>query len=270
MIGIASSERAKRSFVSNELLQQPPKNMRPSKLNVVAVLAGLSLCAARLPAENLPQIRPALIGSGPGSLVNSIDTQALFQKGQRDAWVMFECAVAGDGIAFGSDFFTASPNSDLLKNEVRRRLRQTRFIPAVYNHKRTYAWFAGTVVFIVANGKPHLRIYANQDLDEIKRGTDFVAPQLIDVPNHYLSNLPHFPSKATHDEAAGVVKLRHSVDAHGKTTDLQVISEPPGYQLGDYLKKVLPLLDYSPGYRNGKPTATTYTLTWWFGRTVGW
>ena len=35
-------------------------------------------------------------------------------------------------------------------------------------------------------------------------------------------------------------------------------------------KKVLPLLDFSPGYRNGKATDTTYTLTWWFGQTVGW
>jgi hypothetical protein len=243
--------------------------MRPSRFVIVA-LAVFSGFASDLSAENLPESRPALIGSGPGSLVNSIDTEALFRKGQRDAWVMFECAVAGDGIAFGSDFFTASPNSDLLKNEVRRRLRQTRFIPAVYNHKRTSAWFAGTVVFVVANGQPHLLIYANQDLDEIKRGADFVAPQWIYVPNHDPSNWPHYPSVATHDEAAGVVKLRHSVDANGKTMNVQVISEPQGYQLGDYLKKVLPLLDFSPGYRNGRATATTYTLTWWFGRPVGW
>ena len=243
--------------------------MRPSGFVIAAALAVFSALPVNLPAEDLPERRPALIGSGPSSLVNSIDAQALFQKGQRDAWVMFECGVAGDGIVFGSDFFTASPDSGLLKDEVRRRLRQTTFIPAVYNHKRTSAWFAGTVVFVVANARPHLRVYANQDFDEIKRGADFVAPQWIYVPNHNVSNWPHFPSVARHDEAAGVVKLRHSVDANGKTTDLQVISEPPGYQLGDYLKKVLPLLDYSPGYRNGKPIATTYTLTWWFGRVIG-
>ena len=244
--------------------------MSSTRLSYFIVAAIASCAVAKVSAESLPQMRPALIGSGPGSLVNLIDTQTLFQKGQRDAWVMFECAVAGDGIAFGSDFYTASPDSSLLKNEVRRRLRQTRFIPAVYNNKRTSAWFAGTVVFVVANGQPHLRIYANQDLDEVKRGADFVAPQWIEVPNHYLSNLPHFPSVATHDEAAGVVKLRHSVDANGKTMNVQVISEPPGYQLGDYLKKVVPLLDFLPGYRNGKATASTYTLTWWFGRPVGW
>src|SRR2546421_11764721 len=144
--------------------------MRPSKFIVFAALAGLSLCLARPSAESLPQMRPALIGSGPGSLVNLIDAQALFQKGQRDAWVMFDCFVAADGVAFGSDFFTASSNSSLLQNEVRKRVRQTRFIPAVYNHKRTSAGFAGTVVLAVANGKPHLRIYANQDLAVIKSG----------------------------------------------------------------------------------------------------
>jgi hypothetical protein len=184
---------------------------------------------------------------------------------------MFECAVAGDGIAFGSNFFTASPDSRLLKNEVRRRLqRQARFIPAVYKHKRTWSWFAGTVVFVVQNGRPHLRIYAHQDLDEIKRGTDFVAPQIIDVPTNYYHNFPKEPTASVHDYAAGVVKVRHSVDANGKTTNVEVISEPPGYQMGDYLKKALPRIDFTPGYRNGRPTATSYTLTWWFGRTVGW
>lgn len=244
--------------------------MRPPNLLIASAAALFMAFTADLSTENLPQIRPALIGSGPGSLVNLIDAQKLFEQGQRDAWVMFECAVLGDGVVRGSDFFTASPDSGLLKNEVRRRLRQTRFIPAVYNHKRTWSWFAGTVVFVVVNGQPRLRIYAHQDLDEIKRGTDFVAPQIIDVPTNYYHNFPKEPTAAVRDYAAGVVKVRHSVDANGKTTNVEVISEPPGYQMGDYLKKALPRFDFSPGYRNGRPTATTYTLTWWFGRTVGW
>ena len=242
--------------------------MRPFR-KIFPPIAGFLLFAANMRAENLPAIRPALIGSGPGSLVNLIDTEGLFRKGQGDAWVQFECAVAGDGVAGGSDFFTASPDSSLLQEEIRKRLRQTRFIPAVYNHKRRWAWFNGTVLFVVKDGRPHLRIYANQDLDEIRRGTDFVAPQMIDVPDNYYMNFPKYPTEAKHGEAAGVVKLRHSVDANGKTTNVQVITEPSGYQLGDYLKKAIPRLDFCPGYRNGRPTATTYTLTWWFGRPIG-
>lgn len=205
-----------------------------------AICFGLALTFSfpGLRAETLPDRRPALVGSGPKSLVNLIDAEALYRKGQRDAWVMFECSVAPDGISFGSDFFTASPSANLLKDEVRRRLRQAKFIPAVYDHKRTYAFFDGTAVFVVANGKPHLRVYAHQELDEIRHGTDFVAPQLIGVPNHDVSNFPDFPSGFVHMEEAAIVKLRHSVDANGKTTDVQVISEvPAGHRLGEWLKK---------------------------------
>jgi hypothetical protein len=243
--------------------------MTSSRIATALILALLGATAPKVPAESLPQIRPALVGAGPGSLVNLLDAQALFQKGQRDAWVMFDCFVSADGVAFPSDFFTASANSNLLQNEVRKRVRQTRFVPAVYNHKRTSAWFAGTVVFAVANGTPHLRMYANQDLDIIKSGADFVAPQIIDVPTHYYLNFPKTPTGTVRDDAAGVVKVRHSVDANGKTTNVEVISEPVGSQAGEYLKKALPLVDLTPGYRNGRPAATTYTFTWWYGRVVG-
>src|SRR5438552_15500122 len=80
------------------------KNMRPSKLIVAAVLAGLIAPSTNLRAENLPESRPALIGSGPNSLVNLINTDELFRKGQRDAWVMFECIILDDGIADSYDF----------------------------------------------------------------------------------------------------------------------------------------------------------------------
>ncbi|MDQ6860064.1 MAG: energy transducer TonB [Verrucomicrobiota bacterium] len=247
-----------------------PSRTAPLVAALWAVLLGL-LPATRAFAETLPDRRPAMVGSGPGSLTDLIDANGLFQRGQRDAWVMFQCAVTGGGIVFGSDFFTASPGADLLKNEIRRRLRQARFIPAVYNHKEVNAFFAGTVFFVVANGKPHLRIYAHQELDEIKRGADFVAPQYIVVPNHGVSDFPEFPAGFKHEEVPAMVKLRHSVDANGKTTDVQVISErPAGYHLGEWLKKALPLVDFLPGYRNGRPAATSYTRTWVYGQTIGW
>src|SRR5438874_9989124 len=104
-------------------------------------------------------------------------------------------------------------------------------------------------VLVMVIGKPQLHLHANQELDEIKRGADFVAPQLIDVPTHYYLNFPKTPTGTVRDDAAGVVKVRHSVDANGKTTNVEVISEPPGSQAGEYLKKALPLVDLTPGYR---------------------
>jgi TonB family protein len=185
---------------------------------------------------------------------------------------MFEAAILPDGIVRPSEFSIFSPDSQLLRDEVRRRLRQSRFMPAVYDGRRTSAWFAGTVVYVVANGRPHLRVYANQELDEIKRGTDFLAPQLISIPRkEFIPGFPDYPSKAWHGNTGAVVKLRHSVDANGKTTDVQVISEgQPDHKFGETAVKMVRLLDFLPGYRNGRPAATTYTLNWWFGRPMRW
>src|ERR1051325_2358735 len=131
---------------------------RLALLFIVVGLAFPLLSPSGLQAETLPERQPAMAGSGPSSLVNAIDVETLFRKGQRDAWVMFECGVRDDGLIVATDFFTSSPDSGLLKNEVRRRLRQVRFIPAIYNHKRVPVWFAGTAVFVVAEGGPHLRL----------------------------------------------------------------------------------------------------------------
>src|SRR5438874_2011386 len=64
-------------------------------------------------------------------------------------------------------------------------------------------------------------------------------------PTNYYLNFPKTPTAAVRDDAAGVVKVRHSVDANGKTTNVEVISEPVGSQTGEYLKKALPRLDFT-------------------------
>lgn len=232
------------------------------------ILFFLLLCSDHLRAEKLPQQRPALIGFGPRSLVNLIDTERLYRKGQRDAWVMFNCSVSPDGAVFPSEFFTFSPESNLLKEEVLRKLRLSKFIPAVYNHRRTYAYVGGTVIFVVVNGQPRLRVYAHRELDEIKKGSDFIAPQFVDIPGKpYPADWPRYPSGPLYRGVGGSVTLRHSVDATGKTTGVQVMSESqPGYRFAEYAEKALPLYDFLPAYRNGQPTAATYTLYFRFGR----
>ncbi len=48
-------------------------------------------------ASGLPMFRPVLIGQGPSTLINRIDEQDLVRKGQKDALVMFLCAIKKDG-----------------------------------------------------------------------------------------------------------------------------------------------------------------------------
>jgi TonB family protein len=248
------------------------RKYRPAGLVCVTffILALCLVLSNQVGAATLPDRRPALVGNGTNSLVNLIDAEGLFRKGQRDAWVMFEASIYGDGVVDPSEFSLFSPDSQLLRDEVRKRLRQSRFIPAVYKGRRTYAWFAGTGVYVVANGRPHIRVYAHQELEEIQRGADFIAPQLISPTGRgFIPNFPNYPSKAYHGNTGALVRLRHSVDANGKTTDVQVISETPtGHKFGETAKKMVRLLDFLPGYRNGQPAATSYILNWWFGRAM--
>src|SRR6266513_3497152 len=48
------------------------------------------------PAD-VSRYRPALLGTGPNSLVNRINTQELIKKGQKNASIMFCCSVKNTG-----------------------------------------------------------------------------------------------------------------------------------------------------------------------------
>lgn len=228
---------------------------------VAAALAALTPPEANLSAQNLPEMRPAVIGAGPRSVVNLINTEELFRKGQRDAWVMLNCAILEDGLVSRYDLPTAlrkSKEADALKKEVATALTNTRFIPAVYDHRPTMARFRGTVIFSVVNGKPHLRMFANQEIDELKRGSDFIAPQLVWKQGSSFG--PYSPGHAAYLGIQGRVKVRHSVDARGKTTGVQVLSEShAGEGLGQAAREGIRDSTYLPAYRNGKPTASTLT-----------
>ena len=92
------------------------------------------------PAE-LPRYRPALLGTGPNSLINRIDTQDLINKGQKDGSVMFCCSVKNTGEIVSAWTYRGTPESNLLEEELFRRLGQSVFIPAMYNGEVVYVLF---------------------------------------------------------------------------------------------------------------------------------
>lgn len=224
----------------------------------ISVIGHLSLPSAA--AENLPYIRPAFVGSGPKALINLIDTQKLIKKGQGNAALMFTCNVEPDGRVSdrSSRLYRLTEGAETLKQEVKDQLYRCRFVPAVHNHKKTWAWFYGTVTFVVVNGKPRLRIFANQDPTELEKESDFVAPQSIYVIGHHYDHV-YFPERAfaTEDDP-GVVELSLTVDASGKLTDIKLIKEvSTGEKFGEAAVKHMKTLRLTPAYRNGQITVST-------------
>jgi hypothetical protein len=226
---------------------------------LVASLLGLLSIVdlAKLQAAE-PRFRPALIGNGPKALVNVINTKRLVDKGQRDGLLMFTCYVSGSGTVGNYAIYRETPGSKLLKEELGYAFRDCRFIPAIYNGERTDVLFAGTVVFSVNDGKPHLRIYANQNHDDIQRGNDFIAPQVIaSTPDWQIDRSELEKARVYHQ--SGAVELSVTVDTNGNLKDLKVISEePPGFGFGDASRKAYAKAKYIPGFRNGYPVDCTF------------
>src|SRR6266511_718686 len=129
------------------------------------------------PTPALPEFRPALLGTGPDSLVNKIDTADLIKKGQKDAAVMFSCLVAPTGDVVRSAAYRGTRGSELLEQEVLRRLVNAKFIPALHNHQPVIAVFYGTATFAVVNGKPRLHSCANRQREEGKKESNLIHRQ---------------------------------------------------------------------------------------------
>jgi TonB family protein len=212
------------------------------------------------PGPKLPEVRPALIGTAPNSLTNTIDTAELIKKGQKEAAVMFSCLVAPTGQVVTSGAYRGTRGSELLEQELLKRLATARFIPAIHNHQPVLAVFYGTVKFAVVNGKPRLRIFANQQLNEVDKETDFIDPQPYVGQDSKFTGL-HYPETGSTVAVTGVVDLALSVDAKGNLTDLQVLSEqPPLLGFGDAALSDFSGAKFIPAFRNGQPVESTVKI----------
>jgi len=212
------------------------------------------------PGPKLPEVRPALIGTAPNSLINTIDTADLIKKGQKEAAVMFSCLVAPTGQVVRSGAYRGTRGSELLEQELLKRLPTARFIPAVHNHQPVIAVFYGTVKFAVANGKPRLRIFANQQLEEVDKETDFIDPQPYVGQDSKFTGL-HYPETGSMVAVTGVVELALKVDAKGNLTNLQVLSEePPLLGFGGAALSDFSGAKFVPAFRNGQPVESSVKI----------
>jgi hypothetical protein len=197
-------------------------------------------------AQGLPQFRPALLGHHKKSLINTIDTQGLLKRGQGDGFVMFGCAVSRYGYGYWSRTYRCSANTELLQKEVLGRIDEATFEPAVYKGGRVGVYLTGSVVFAVRDGKPHLRIFLHQEDDELKKGTDFIAPQWAwGAPGNTKFDGIYYPPSAP--GRAGVASLKLSVNETGQVQAASVAYEhPPGVGFG---KQALAIRDaaFIPG-----------------------
>jgi hypothetical protein len=214
--------------------------------------------------ENLPDIRPALVGSGSNALVNLIDGQALMRNRVTHGAVFFRCFITPSGEARRCLAFGATPGSDPLRLFVQASLYRARFIPAVYNQRNTYAFFHGTVTFSVLNGKPHLRVYANQEKSELAEGKDFISPQPIIIPGHHYDETKYPESSWWSEERPVTVEIEMTVDVTGHLKDVHAVESVSGERFAEYAVYNIRTHTFLPAFRNGRPVHSRTHFTYVF------
>jgi len=144
---------------------------------------------------------------------------------------------------------------------------RSHFIPAIYNGERTEVVVIGTVVLIMADGKPHLRIYMNVNHDDVAKGNDFIAPQLVEnSPDWRAIHYNIAAYKAVVNAKNVWVVFSVTADANGNQKDLKVSTEaPPGFGVGAAAKDVFSKsrCRWVPGFRNGRPVDCAFDFTTW-------
>jgi Gram-negative bacterial TonB protein C-terminal len=173
---------------------------------------------------------------------------------------MFCCSVTKTGEIANTWTYRGTPESTLLEQELVRRLDQAAFVPAIYNRELVHVLFYGTVTFSIVNGKPRLRIFANQEAVELKKESDFVGPQPFVGRDSKFEGL-HFPDDVVGAPVSGLVELAVKVDADGNMKELRVVSEEPpllGFRRAP--AEDFRVARFIPAFRDGKPTECSITL----------
>jgi hypothetical protein len=236
---------------------------------VIALLLAIDFTSSQTPKTGSPspsatpappEFRPALIGTAPNSLINTIDTADLIKKGQKEAAVMFSCLVAPTGDVVRSGAYRGTRGSELLEQELLKRLANAKFIPAIHNHQPVIAIFYGTVRFAVVRGKPRLRIFANQQLNELDKESDFIDPQPYVGQDSKFAGI-HYPETGTAVQMTGLVELALDVDARGNLKSIHVVSEePPLLGFGEAAMTDFDGAKFIPAFRNGQPVESNVKI----------
>lgn len=211
------------------------------------------------PAGQLPKYRPVLLSIGPKSLINAIDRYGIGERSQEDQAVMFDCIVNRNGKVISSASYRGTPGSDFLEQEILKHLETSVFIPALCDSKPVDAIYFGTATFSVVNGRPRLRIFSNQENNEVKAENDFIGPQPYFGGNSKFLGL-HYP-KSADGVVNGLVELAMRVDENGNVKEMSVAYEYPSNSgFGDAAILDFTGAKFIPAFRDGRPVECAIRL----------
>ena len=167
---------------------------------------------------------------------------------------MFCARVAKDGRLVDPQTYQGTPESAVLEQELRKLLLETKVAPAIYEHQPVEVYFYGTVVFTVADDKPHVRIFLNQDPAELKKSSDFIGPQPVFGADSKFAGLS-YPQSGQTVPVSGIVSLTLRVNATGEPQEIRLLAEePPLLNFGQTALADFQGAKFIPAFRDGDAT----------------
>lgn len=236
--------------------------MRSLALSLTVVLfaricLGQSIDVKSARSEEVPMYRPALIGSAPDALINLIDENGLAANGQKDAAVMFSCKVDRTGAVQWASYYGATPDSGPLLEEVTFKMSGAKFVPAIYNRVPVDVVFFGTVSFAVVDGKPRLRIFSNQEKEELQKESDFISPQPFFGKDSKFEGWHYPPQGDAPIAVKATVDLELEINDQGILSVITVVGEePPLLGFAKLAAEDTAKARFIPAFRGGKPVAS--------------
>ena len=199
------------------------------------------------------------MGPGANSLINLLDGKAIGEQSADGQEVMFYCIVNKNGKVISSATYRASPGSDPLEKELNKRLNNAIFVPAIHDYKAVDAVYYGTARFSVFNGRPRVRIFSNQQFEEVAAESDFISPQPYFGGDSKFLGL-HYPKKAN-GKVNGMAELSLHVDQEGNLKEMNVAYENPAESgFGDAAIIDFTGAKFIPAFRDGEPVECTIKL----------
>lgn len=205
---------------------------------------------------------PATIGQGPDSVAMQLHYPAKERAAQGQGAVKFYCEVSAQGKA--SHISTLCEKGQArFGTAVDVALRHGRFNPAAVEGKPTAVMLGGTVLFLMANGKPTIAVsLATAESEKVAAMSNYVQPQMIETDALFRRKIYGLRDKYTlrHGAHAGAVVIVH-VDAQGKPLSKKIKTESPvDGGRGRLLMDVAGEEKFIPAQNNGQPVAGDFEL----------
>ncbi len=228
------------------------------------VLLGIAILLVILPAslDASGATHPATIGQGSDSVAMQLHYPAKERAAQRQGAVKFYCEVSPQGKASHISTLCGKGQARF-GTAVDVALRHGRFNPAAVEGKPTAVMLGGTVLFLMANGKPTIAIsLATAESEKVAAMSNYVQPQMIETDALFRRKIYGLRDKYTwrHGAHAGAIVIVH-VDAQGKPVSKKIATESPvNGGRGRLLMDVADQERFIPAQNNGQAVAGDFEM----------